>query len=86
MKLGDKIYFIDESYIRQAYIVGISETQGFVDFLSSSSNEVYSYTKYTVCLKYSEFKELNEREVFWSIDAIKAYLAEKEFNKFSLVE
>lgn len=92
MKLGDKVYFIDDCesrmYIRKGTITAVVNVHRYEDFLSSRPEKECTFTQYTVCAIKGSFMDYFEKldNVFETIEALKDHLAEKEFKKYDLVE
>jgi len=90
MELGDKVFFIDTdgcTAIRKGTITCVKNLHGYIDFLSSRPKETYNIVKYEVCaIKKFDYQFFNPDVVFSSIESLKQYLAETEFNKYDLLE
>lgn len=90
MKLGDSVFFIDKDgcmAIRKATITCVKHTHGFRDFLSSRPNEEYRGVEYIVCaVKNGDYHYFETKFVFDSLEAIREYFADVEFEKYDLLK
>lgn len=90
MKLGDKVYIIDEDgckAVRKGTITAIKTVEAYKDFLSSRPHDKHQYSEYEVCaVKNGVYQFFIKKFVFIGLDEVTLFFGKREREKYDILE